>query len=68
MLTIREELEKLIANEIADRACQKIMRDTEDQNYDLRNPYWREELHEYMQKRGVFRDLIEEKEPKCNTH
>ncbi len=56
---LQEELEKLIADEIADRVCQKIMRDAEERSCDLRYPHWREELHEYMKKRGVTKDRID---------
>jgi len=55
---IQEELERLIADEVAEQACRKIMRDAEERSYDMRHPYWREELREYMEKRGVTKDLI----------
>ena len=56
---IQEELERLIADEVAEQVCEKIMREAEERNYSLRHPYWREELREYMGKRGVTQDLID---------
>lgn len=56
---IQEELQRLIADEVEEQVCRKIMRDAEERRYDLRHPYWREELREYMEKRGVTQDLID---------
>ena len=46
-------IEQAVLEQMERAAVRRVMEDEERKNYDMRHPYWREELRDYMEKRGV---------------
>ena len=52
-----EELREEAKSE-ADRAARRIMADVDRRYYDMRHPYWRQELDEHMKTCGVTKNVV----------
>jgi hypothetical protein len=54
-----KKIEQAVLDAIVKAAVKRMMDDEERKNYDMQHPYWREELREYMEKRGVQKQPVE---------
>lgn len=50
------DLQQQVKAELLARVERKILDDWDRKMYDMRHPFWREELQDYMAKRGIKRE------------
>lgn len=54
-----QKIEQVVLDAIEKAAVKRVMDDENRKYYDMRHPYWREELRDYMEKRGVQKQPLD---------
>lgn len=52
-MSVDRRIAEAVAKQIEKAAVEQMLEAAARQAYDIRHPHWREELREYMEKRGV---------------